>query len=217
MEKFCESVLSPASHLHRLLSPCPGIGSTHPTPCLLQPHRTSLTPTQFQSRTHLLNSPKRKCCQKQLTFLKFRKINLFWASRLALPSISSWVYAVCKVLVHPFGSSQLRKVMHLRKKKKKRLPLIFGEINLKCFSDFLALGDAFLFSHIWSLFLHSSPRKQHFPKLDKEKPQGNKTWTWWTALSPQSEESPFFPPSLRLANSFYHVGLKCSCAETNTS
>lgn len=74
-------------------------------------------------------------CQKQLTALKFRKINPFWAHLLAYSAISSLVYTGWKALVYPFGSSQFRKAMRLEKKKR-RLQLIFGGNNLKCFSDF---------------------------------------------------------------------------------
>lgn len=82
-----------------------------PTPGLLHPHWPS------PSRTHSASFPKRKYCQKQVTALKFQKINPSWTSFLALLPISSLVYTVWKVFVHPFCSSQFRKVTHLKNKK----------------------------------------------------------------------------------------------------
>lgn len=97
-----------------------------PTPRLLHPCWPSPTPIQSPPRTHSPSFPKRKCCQKHLTALKFKKTNPFRASVLTLSSISSWVYTVWKVLVHPLGSSQFRKGMHL---KKQRLPSILAGLG----------------------------------------------------------------------------------------
>lgn len=87
--------------------------------------------------------------QKHLVALKFRKINPYPASLLALPSPSSMVYPMCKVLLHPFGSSQFRKGMHLGE----RIALdLWGDLSAKLLCC-LALGHASLFLHILKFVL----------------------------------------------------------------
>lgn len=113
-----------------------------PTPQLLHPHHPGHTPA----------SPKRTCDQKQFVALKFRQINPSWAYLLASLSPSSLVYTVYtvwEVLVHPFGSSQVRKVMHLGKRTALDLWGDPSERLLCC----LALKHASLFLHILKFVL----------------------------------------------------------------
>lgn len=188
MERFSQSVRPLGTFSFQFAScflPLSGIMFSPVLPHIYCIRTLPIAPTQSPPRTHSPGFPKRKCDQKQLIALKFRKINPSWAYLLALLSTSSLVYTVRKVLVHPFGSSPFRKVMHLGEKD---CTWSSGGIHLKGFSDVWLWGMLFFF-HIWSLFLCNSPRKQHFPKLDKEKPQGNETWTWWKALSPKSKRN----------------------------